>query len=297
MHAFGKILRKVVAAWFNDDTFTLGAALAYYAVFSISPLLIIALSITGFFYKGESAGYIENEIAEFMGENAAKVIAGTIESVNQSKDGLTATILSLATLFVGASGVFVQLQYAMNRIWGVTPQPGRFFKDFFKQRLVSFAMIVGVGFLLLISLVLSAALAALNGYFSYLVPAASTVWYAVDLVLSFAVVTFVFAAIFKIVPDVDVMWSDVWLGAILTAVLFGGCKFAIGFYLGRSGIGSAFGAAGSLLVVLAWVFYCSQILFLGAEFTKIYSQTRHHSVSPAKGAEASKILMRRFFCS
>ena len=288
MRTFATTLKKAAAAWFNDDTFSLGAALAFYAVFSISPLLIIALSISGFFYKGESAGYIEAEIAEFIGNNAAKVITGTIESVSKSRNGSTATALSVMTLFLGASGVFVQLQSTLNRIWKVTPQPGRFFRDLLKQRLVSFAMVVAVGFLLLTSLLLSAALAALNGYFNYLLPQANALWYAIDIILSLAVITLIFAAIFKIVPDVDIRWSDVWLGAILTAILFTGCKFAIGFYLGRSGIGSAFGAAGSLLVVLAWVYYCSQILFLGAEFTKVYAQTQHVPVQPIKGAQYAR---------
>jgi membrane protein len=283
------MLKKSFAAWFYDDTFFLGAALAFYAVFSISPLLIIALSISGFFYKGESAGYIEAEIAEFIGNNAAKVITGAIESVSESRNGSTATALSVLTLFLGASGVFVQLQSAMNRIWKVTPQPGRFLRDLLKQRLVSFAMVVAVGFLLLISLLLSAALAALNGYFNYLLPQANALWYVIDIFLSLTVITLIFAAIFKMVPDVDICWSDVWLGAALTAVLFTGCKFAIGFYLGRSGIGSAFGAAGALLVVLAWVYYCSQILFLGAEFTKIYAQMRHLPMRPVKGAQYATV--------
>jgi membrane protein len=285
MRSFAAMLKKSLAAWFDDDTLPLGAALAFYAVFSISPLLIIALSITGFFYKGESAGYIETQIAEFIGDNAAKVITGTIESVSQSRNGSIATALSVITLFLGASGVFVQLQSAMNRIWKVTPRPGQFVRNLLKQRLISFAMVVAVGFLLLISLLLSASLAALNGYFNYLLPQANALWYVIDIFLSLTVITLIFAAIFKMVPDVDIGWSDVWPGAALTAVLFTGCKFAIGFYLGRSGIGSAFGAAGSLLVVLAWVYYCSQILFLGAEFTKIYVQTRHVPALPIKGAQ------------
>ena len=158
----------------------------------------------GVLYKGESAGYIQSQIAELIGNNAAKVITGTIESVSQSRNGSMATALSVLTLFLGASGVFVQLQSTLNRIWKVTPQPGRFFRDLLKQRLVSFAMVVAVGFLLLTSLLLSAALAALNGYFNYLLPQANALWYAIDIILSLTVITLIFAAIFKIVPDVDI---------------------------------------------------------------------------------------------
>ena len=282
---FGLVLKRAGAACVKDDTLTFGAALAYYSVFSISPLLIIALSITHFFYKGESVGYIENEMAELIGANAAKVIAGTIESVNQSRHGFAASVVGVATLLIGASSVFVQLQTAMNRIWGVKAKPGHFVKDLLKQRLVSFAMVVGVGFLLLVSLLLSAALAAGTGYFSYLLPAGHSFWYVSD-ILTFAMVVVVFAAIFKTVPDVHVNWPDVWMGALLSAILFTAGKFGIGFYLGRGGVGSAFGAAGSVLVILAWVYYTSQILFFGAEFTKSFAELYRSSISPIQGAHA-----------
>jgi membrane protein len=278
------LTKKAFAAWNNDNTFQLGAALAYYASFSISPLLVIALAVSSVFYSGDSFSYIHSEIAGLVGDNAATAIAGAIASVRQSQHGLAATIISVVILFLGASGVFVQLQNSLNQIWGVKPKPGHFFRDFLKQRMLSFAMIIGVSFLLLVSLLLSAAVAAITAYFRYLLPGADFVWYALDAVVSFLLVVLIFAAIFKVLPDVHIDWEDVWAGAFITAILFTAGKFLIGFYLGRSGIGSAFGAAASTFVILAWVYYSSQILFLGAEFTKVYSEHHRFCVRPVRGA-------------
>jgi len=273
------------AAWNNDNALQLGAALAYYAVFSISPLLIIILAVAGFLYRGDSFAYIHAQIATLAGNNAADTITSTIKSVPSSEHGFAATIVTVIILFIGASGVFVQLQSSMNQIWGVKPKAGHFWKDFLKERLLSFAMILGVGFLLLISLVLSAALSAGSDYFEYLLPGANWLWEVLNGGVSFAIVVLLFASIFKAVPDVRIGWNDVWVGALLTSVLFNGGKLAIGLYLGRSSLGSAFGAAGSILVILAWVYYSSQILFFGAEFTKIYAEQKRASIKPSKGAE------------
>lgn len=281
-----KLTKRAAVAWNNDNTLQLGSSLAYYAVFSISPLLILAIEIVGLFYEGDSFGYIRSEIGLLVGENAATAIAGAITSVDASEYGYTATVVSVVLLLIGAAGVFVQLQNALNHIWGVTPKPGRFVKDFVKQRLISFALILGFSFLLLISLLISAALAAITGYFQFLLPGAGLLWHILDALVSFLVMTFVFASIYKVVPDVRIDWNDVWVGAFVTAILFTCGKSLIGFYLGRSGIGSAFGAAGSVLVVLAWVYYSSQILFLGAEFTKAYSEERRFFIRPVHGATA-----------
>jgi membrane protein len=278
------LIKKALAAWNNDNTFQLGAALAYYASFSISPLLVIALAFSSFFYSGDSFSYIHSEIAGLVGDNAATAIAAAIASVRHSQHGLAATMFSVVILFLGASGVFVQLQNSLNQIWGVKPKPGHFLRDFLKQRLLSFAMIIGVSFLLLVSLLLSAAVAAITAYFRYLLPGVDFAWYALDAVASFLLVVLIFAAIYKVLPDVHIDWADVWAGAFITAILFTAGKFLIGFYLGRSGIGSAFGAAASVFVILAWVFYSSQILFLGAEFTKVYSEHHRFCVRPVRGA-------------
>jgi membrane protein len=192
-------------------------------------------------------------------------------------------------LLVGASTVFAQLQTVLNRIWGVQPKPGHFWRDLFKQRLMSFAMVIGVGFVLLVSLVLSAILAMMTDYFSYLLPGAGVLWQFLDVALSFSVITFLFAAIFKVVPDVHIDWRDVWVGAFITALLFIAGKTAIGYYLGRSGVESAYGAAGSMLVLLAWVYYSSQILFFGAEFTKLHAEEHGSRVKPTPGVEAVSV--------
>ena len=281
-----RLVAKTIKCWGSQNALEWGAALAYYTAFSIAPLLIIALSLVGLVYKGDSVSYIHYQIANLVGENAATAITSAIKSVRTSEHGTAANIISIIVLLIGASSVFGQLQNALNRIWGVQPKPGHFWRDLFKQRLISFAMILGISFLLLVSLLISALLAAATGYFEYLVPGASFIWQLLDAAVSFSIVVILFAAIFKIIPDVHIDWKDVWTGAVATAALFVGGKAAIGFYLGRSGIGSAYGAAGSVLILLAWVYYSSQILFLGAEFTKLYAEQRRFCVRPIKGVEA-----------
>ena len=279
---------RTFEAWNNHGALQLGAALAYYAVFSISPFLIIILSVAGFFYKSDSVAYIHSQIAGLAGPDAADTITNTIEAVRASKHGATATVVSIIVLFVGASGFFVQLQSSMNQIWGVQPKPGHYWKEFFTQRLLSFGMILGVGILLLISIVLSAGFAAGGAYFDQVFPGANWVAVALNGIVSFLIVILLFASIFKVVPDAGIGWNDVWMGALMTAVLFTGGKLAIGWYLGRSSLGTPFGAAGSILVLLAWVYYSSQILFFGAEFTRINSEDRRAFIPPAKGAESVK---------
>jgi membrane protein len=282
-HAW-ELTKRAVAAWDNDNTLPLGAALAYYAIFSLSPLLVIVLALSGLFYRGDSLSYVQAEFAELVGDNAAATIAGAISSVQSSHHGFAATVFSIVILFLGASGVFVQLQNTMNHIWGVKPKPGHFVHDFLKQRLASFTMILGVSFLLLVSLLLSAAVAAMTAYFQHVLPGVNFLW-TVDALASFFLVMLVFAAIYKVVPDVHLDWDDVWVGAFVTAILFTSGKSVIGLYLGRSGLGSPFGAAASVFVILAWVYYSSQILFLGAEFTKVFSEHRRSCVLPVQGAE------------
>src|SRR5213594_1983951 len=264
-----KLVTGSVTAWNNQNALEWGAALAYYTAFSIAPLLIIALGVVGLFYKGDSLSYIHAQIANLIGENAATAITSAIHSVRTSEHGFAASFVSIVVLLIGASSVFGELQIALNRVWGVQPKPGRFWKYFFKERLISFAMILGISFLMLVSLMISAILAAVTGYFEYLIPGASVAWHLLDACVSFGIVVVLFAAIYKIIPDVHIDWQDVWTGAIVTAVLFTAGKAAISLYLGRTGVGSAYGAAGAVLIVLAWVYYSSQILFLGAEFTKL----------------------------
>jgi membrane protein len=279
------LLKKSFWAWANENALEWGAALAYYTAFSIAPLLVIALSIAGIFYEGDSLSYVHGHIKGLVGENAAAILTTAIQSIRNSERGAFASGASIVMLLIGASSVFGQLQNVLNRIWGVQPKPGHYWSDLFKQRLLSFAMVIGVSFVLLVSLILSAILAMITDYFSYLLPGAGVLWQLLDVGVSFSIITFLFALIFKVVPDVSVEWRDVWLGALITAILFVGGKTAIAYYLGRSGVGSAYGAAGSLLLVLAWVYYSSQILFFGAEFTKLHAEERRAQVLPIPGVK------------
>jgi membrane protein len=280
------LLKKSFWAWANENALEWGAALAYYTAFSIAPLLLIALSVAGLFYEGDSLSYIHSHIASMVGRNAATAVTSAIQSIRSSGGGTFANVISIVVLLVGASSVFGQLQTVLNRIWGVQPKPGHFWRDLLKQRLISFAMVIGVSFVLLVSLILSAVLAMITDYFSYLLPGLGIFWQLLDVGLSFSIITFLFASIFKIVPDVDIAWREVWLGAVVTALLFVLGKTAIAYYLGRSGVESAYGAAGSVLVILAWVYYSSQILFFGAEFTKLHAEEDRARVKPIPGVEA-----------
>jgi membrane protein len=280
------LLKKSFWAWTNENALEWGAALAYYTAFSMAPLLLIALTVTSFFYQGDSLTYVHREISGLIGPNAATALTSAIKSIRTSENGTLAGLVSIVMLVIGASSVFNQLQSVLNRIWGVQPKPGHFWRDLFKQRLISFAMVIGVSFVLLVSLMLSALIALATNYFTYLLPGATLFWQALDTGVSFVVITFVFALIFKVVPDVKLEWRNVWLGAFVTAVLFVAGKTAIGYYLGRAGVESAYGAAGSVLVLLAWVYYSSQILFFGAEYTKLHAEEYRARVKPIEGVKA-----------
>lgn len=284
MHTLWALLTETFNKWLEDKAQRLGAALAYYAAFSIAPLLVLLVSIAGFFYKDDALPRIQSQIATMAGDSAAEAIVATLRSVRSDRGGFIPTVLSFLTLIIGASGMFGQLQDAMNTIWGVTPKPRQFWSDVLRTRLLSFSMVLAICFLLLVSLALSAFLANASAYFKELLPFTAGVWPLIDFALSFGVTTMLFAAIFKILPDVGIAWSDVWLGAAATAALFALGKIGIGLYLGRSSFTSAYGAAGSMLVMLAWVYYSSQILFFGAEFTWVYAKHYKHRLVPARGA-------------
>jgi membrane protein len=278
------LITQTYNEWLEDKAERLGAALAYYAAFSIAPLLIIVVSVVGFFYKGDTLGQIERQIAIVAGDNAAEAIVATVRGIKAGGGSVKATIISIIALLIGATGVFTALQDAMNTIWEVTPKPRRFWSEILRTRFLSFALIIAISFLLLVSLVISAALAAISQYFQTLLPMAGQFWPLVDFAVSFITTTLLFAMIYKILPDVHIHWSDVWIGAAATAVLFAIGKIAIGLYLGRSAFASAYGAAGSLLVMLAWVYYSSQILFIGAEFTQVYANRYGKRLRPSRGA-------------
>ena len=279
------LLKQTVSEWLEDRASRLGAGLAYYTAVSLAPLLIILIAIAGFVLGRQAVeGQVVAQIQGLVGKTGAEAIQAMIASASQPKAGIIATVVSIATLLFGASGVFGALQDALNTIWEVTPKPGRGMLGMLRDRFVSFTMLLGVGFLLLVALVLSAALAALGKFLGGLLPIPEAVLQAMNFVISFGVITLLFALIYKILPDAEIRWSDVWTGAAVTALLFTIGKFVLGLYLGKSSAGSAYGAAGSLIVVLLWVYYSAQILFFGAEFTQVYANTYGSRVVPSPNA-------------
>ena len=279
------LLKQTVSEWLEDRASRLGAGLAYYTAVSLAPLLIILIAIAGFVLGRQAVeGQVVAQIQGLVGKTGAEAIQAMIASASQPKAGIIATVVSIATLLFGASGVFGALQDALNTIWEVTPKPGRGMMGMLRNRFVSFTMLLGVGFLLLVALVLSAALAALGKFLGGLLPIPEAVLQAMNFVISFGVITLLFAMIYKILPDAEIRWSDVWTGAAVTALLFTIGKFVLGLYLGKSSAGSAYGAAGSLIVVLLWVYYSAQILFFGAEFTQVYANTYGSRVVPSPNA-------------
>jgi membrane protein len=273
--------RRAVAAWSDDYAPSMGAALAYYTLFSIAPLLLIAISIAGLVFGEDAArGQVYGELRDLMGEQGAAAAEAMLKNVNQPAKGVVATIAGVVTLLIGAMTVFGELQNALDRIWRAPAPPGGSgLLQLLRGRLLSFAMVFGIGFLVLVSLLASAALAALGKWWAPMFGGWSVLASAVDLVLGFAVVTACFALIYKVVPRVRIEWRDVWVGAAVTALLFTLGRFAIGFYLGRATFASAFGAAASLVVLLVWMYYSAQIFLLGAEFTWIYAHA-FGSLSP-----------------
>lgn len=281
-----QILKETVAEWNEDNVPLLAAALAYYTIFSLAPLLLIAIAIAGTVLGEEAArGEITGQIQGAVGPVGAKAIEMMLQNASQPGSGGTiATITGVVFLLFGASGVFGQLQTALNTIWEVKPKPGQGIVSFLQARFLSFAMVLVIGFLLLVSLILSALLAAVSNFFGSFLPGFIIVGQVLNFVISFGVVTLLFASIYKFLPDVKVPWKNLWVGAAVTALLFNIGKFLLGLYIGNSSIDSTYGAAGSLVVLLIWVFYSAQILLFGAEFTQVYSKYRGAPIVPSKHA-------------
>jgi membrane protein len=280
-----RLLKATASAWYRDEAQRLGAALAFYTVLALPPLFVIVFFLAGLLFDAASARtQIFDQINQLIGEQGGRALQTVVANPEQKTHGVVATIIAVATLLLTSTGVFLELQNDLNRIWGVEGKPGQIVRGFVRDRLLSFAMIVGVGFLLLVSLVVSAALAALNKYFGGLIPGGGSFWQVVNLLVSFGVITLMFALIFKVLPDVEMHWSDVWVGAALTAALFTAGKALLGMYLGRSTIATAYGAAGSVIIILLWVYYSAQILFFGAEFTQVYACRIGKRMRPARHA-------------
>lgn len=283
-----RLMKDAASDWSRDRAPRLGAALAYYTVFSLVPFLVVVIAVIGLVF-GEVAAQsaILSQIAELVGEQTAAAIKDMILRANQPSTGLFATAVAVATLLIGASGVFGQLQDALNTVWGVEPKEGRGVWGFIKDRFLSFVAVLGTGFLLLVSLILSSALAAFGKWFGGLLPLPEAVLQLMNFAFSFLVVTGLFALIFKVLPDAKVAWRDVWIGAALTSALFTIGKFALGVYLGKSNVASAYGATGSLVLVLLWVYYSAQILLYGAEFTQVYANRVGERIVPTPDAKVT----------
>jgi len=243
------------------------------------------LSIAGLVFGREAAsGHIAGQVQGLVGQDRAQVIEDIIANANKPATGVVSGVVGTIILLLGAAGVFGALQDGLNTVWEVEPKPGRGVVGILKDRFLSLTMVLGVGFLLLVSLVLSAALALLGKYFAGVLPLHPLVLEVMNFVLSFGVITLLFALMFKILPDVEIAWSDVWIGAAITALLFTIGKVLIGLYLGRSTIGTTYGAAGSLVVILIWIYYSAQILFFGAELTQVYTNKYGSKIRPSKDA-------------
>ncbi len=284
-HRVFRMLKATADAWLEDNALRLSAALAYYSIFSIAPLLVIAISVAGLVLGEEAVrGQLGQQLEGYLGPQAAAGVQTLVQSASKPSEGWLGAIVGFATLLLGASGVFGQLKDALNTIWGVKPKGGAGVWRFFRERLLNFGLVLVIGFLLLTSLVLTTTLAALSGYFEQLVGIPPVVGGLVTFGVSFGVVTLLFAFIFKVLPDAQIEWRNVWIGAGVTALLFEIGKFGLGFYLGRESTASGFGAAGSVVILLLWVYYASCILLFGAEFTQVYARETGHDIQPSPNA-------------
>lgn len=280
------LLSRSFDDWVNDNALRLSAALAYYSIFSIAPLLVIAIGLAGMFFGHEAvSGQLYDDLKGYVGAQSAEALQSMVQSASRPAQGMWATALGFLTLMVGASGVFGQLKDALNTIWEVRSKPGKGVMAFLREKLLNFGMVLVIGFLLLVSLVLSTAIAGLNEYFESVFTLPVFVWSTVTFVISLGIVTTLFAMIFKVLPDAKVGWRDVWMGALITGLLFEVGKTGLAWYLGRESTASAYGAAGSVVLLLLWVYYTSCILFFGAEFTQVYAQDGGRVIAPAANAE------------
>jgi membrane protein len=281
------LLKQTVSEWLEDKVPQLGAALAYYTVFSLAPLVLLLLAIVGFLFHNDPAGAwrkITEQMSYFLDKSAIDVVQGIAQKASQPNKGVLATSIGILLALFGASGVFGQLQDALNTIWGVKAKPGAGIAGFIRIRFLSFAMVAGVCFLLLVSLVLESVLKSLSHYVQAMFPGGIVIALAVYSIFDLGVVVLLFASIFKFLPDVKIQWRDVWIGALITAIFFAIGKWALGLYLGSGAAASAYGAASSLITLLLWIYYSSQILLFGAEFTQVYAARAGRALVPAKYA-------------
>ena len=279
------IVKEAAVDWYEHEAQRQAAALACYTLLSLAPLVLFSIAIAGFVFGEEAArGQIAEQIGNVVGETAASAIQGIAKNAHQSQGGILSSLVGIGVLLFGASGVFGELQTSLNRMWEVKPKPGRGVRGFLRDRFLSFTMVLSVAFLLLVSLLLSTALAAIGRFFSGTLPGGAVVWEVLNFLIQLGVISFLFALVFKVVPDVVVSWRDVAVGALGTAVLFSIGKWGLAMYLGRSTVASSYGAAGSIVALVIWVYYASQILFMGAEFTQVYARRTGSRVRPDTNA-------------
>ena len=284
------LFTTALTAWWDDDAPRLGASLAFYTLFAIAPVLIVAIAIAGMVFGAAAVrGEVVGQLDQLIGSDGARAVQSLLEGANQPRTGLVATLVGTVAFVVASTGAFLELQAALNKIWRVTPRPAVRVRAFVLDRLRSFGLVVAIGFLLLVSLAVTAALAALGGWLAARSPNLPMVWSVVTVMVSLIVTTALFALLFRVLPDVHLRWRDVMTGALVTAVLFTIGQQLIGLYLGQSGVASTYGAAGSVMILLLWVYYSCQILLFGAEFTRAYAVRQGTRPAPLSFAEGDAL--------
>jgi membrane protein len=293
-----EVLTRSLSAWIDHRASSKGAALAFYTLFSLTPILILAIAGAGYFFGAEAAqGEIIAQLEGLVGRDGAQAIQALLAGARDPSSGLAATMVASVLLLVGATTVFVELKGSLDELWGIEPPKGLAIIVFLRTQLHSFGLVLVLAFLLLVSLVLSAALAVLERYAGGIWTSSYDILVFVSSMIAFAVIACLFAVIYKVLPDAPLSWRDVWIGAALTAGLFSLGKYAIGLYLGKSGVASSFGAAGSLIALLLWVYYSAQIFFLGAELTRQYALqfgSLQHKTQPLATMEPAEPIVGRY---
>ena len=286
----GKLLRETFTKWDAHDALTQGAALAFYTLFSLVPILVLVIWMAGAVFGQDAVqGQIVHQFAVLMGEKQSLAVKEMLTMATGQNAGWLAEAIGIITLVLAATAAFVQLQISLNLVWEVAPKPGPMIRAMVKKRIVSFALVLGIGFLLSVSLALSAAIQSLREYTAARLPLPVPVLEGVHILTSFLIFAVLFAAIFRVLPDAKIAWRDVWLGSVVTSFLFSVGKYVIGLYLGHSSLTSSFGSAGSLVLIILWVYYASLILLFGAEFTRVYSlRMSATSPQPSSGGERVK---------
>jgi membrane protein len=275
------LLRDTLSGFVDDEALSWGASIAYYTLFSIAPVLLVVVAIAGLVFGREAAeGAIVDQFSVMMGHDTAKALQGMIESAAKPHEGTLATIIGVIVLFIAVSGVFGEVQAAMNAVWKAEPPKTSTFTRLLRGRLVSMGLVVTAGFLLMVSLAASALLESFSLYLKIVFPVLQSVLSVVDVVLSAVLIGGLFAAMFKVLPDVDIAWRDVAIGALASTILFEAGKYAIAFYIGQSNVASSYGAAGALIVLLVWIYYSAQIFLLGAEFSHAYAKRYGSHANP-----------------